>query len=255
MRRWMLLTMVALGGLVACDGADSKPVAVARTAELGVEQVVDRHLAALGGVDRLKARRSLVVRGEYVEDGKVDSFTAYRERPNLLRKEGAHGGKPFVKVFDGKRGYIAEGGAGLVPMTAEHSAKMATYAAFDDALIDAAGRGHRIELVGLEEVKGEPAYHLQLTLAGGEVEQRWLDAESFLDVRHVYSWKDKEGAAKTKDVYFTDWREVDGHRFNFASEGEMDGKRSKVTIEKIEVDVAIDPAKFAGPAEVVAALP
>ena len=252
MQRWMLAMIVALGGLVACDGEDSKPAAAARTADLGVEQVIERHLAARGGADKLKARRSLVIRGEYVEGAKVDRFVAYKERPNRLRKEGTHDGKAFVKLFDGARGYKTGDDGVLAELPAEHSAKMAAHAEFDDPIIGAAGRGHKLELVGLEDVKGKPAYHLQLTLASGDVEQRWLDADSFLDVRHVYRWKDKDGAEKTKDVYFSDWREVDGQKFNFASEGEMDGKRSKVTIQQIEVDTAIDPAKFTAPAKVVA---
>lgn len=255
MQRWMLAMMMALGGLTACDGADSKPAAAARKAELGVDQVVERHLAALGGADKLKARRSLVIRGEYVEGAKVDTFVAYKERPNRLRKEGTHDGKAFVKLFDGTRGYMAEGDAAMAAMPAEKQAKMAAHAEFDDPILGAAARGHKVELAGLEDVKGKPAYHLTLTLASGEVEQRWLDAESFLDVRHVYTWKDKDGAQKTKDVYFSDWRDVDGAKFNFASEGEMDGKKSKVTIQQIEVDTAIDPAKFTAPAAVVAALP
>jgi hypothetical protein len=39
-------------------------------------------------------------------------------------------------------------------------------------------------------------------------------------------------------------RDVDGLKFNFASEGEVDGKKHKTTITAIEVDAAIDPGKF-----------
>ncbi|MFY0541200.1 hypothetical protein [Nannocystis pusilla] len=43
---------------------------------------------------------------------------------------------------------------------------------------------------------------------------------------------------------FSDWREVGGLKFNFASEGEVDGKIGKVKLQSIEVDGVIDPSKF-----------
>jgi hypothetical protein len=246
MQRWILAMALALGGAAACDdnnGGGDKPGA-APQAELTAEQVVAKHVAALGGLDRLKASKSLVIRGEYQEGSAVDTFVAYRARPNKLRKEGTHEGKAFVKVFDGDKGWLAEGDKPMNPIPAEHAAKLKQYADFDDPIIDAAARGHKVELVGTADVKGSKAYQLKVTLANGDVEQRYLDAATFLDVRRTVTFKDKEGVQKTKNITFSDWREVGGLKFNFASEGEVDGKTSKVTIQSIEVDGAIDPAKF-----------
>lgn len=246
MQRWILAMALALGGAAACDGNNGggdKPGA-APQADLTAEQVVAKHVAALGGLDRLKASKSLVIRGEYQEGGAVDRFVAYRARPNKLRKEGTHEGKAFVKVFDGDKGWLAEGDKPMGPIPAEHAAKLKQYADFDDPIIDAAARGHRVELVGTADVKGSKAYQLEVTLANGDVEQRYLDATTFLDVKRTVTFKDKEGVQKTKNITFSDWREVGGLKFNFASEGEVDGKTSKVTIQSIEVDGTIDPAKF-----------
>lgn len=246
MQRWILTMALALGGAAACDdnGGEGKGPGAAPQAELTAEQVVAKHLAALGGQDKLKATKNLVIRGEYQEGSSVDAFVAYRARPNKFRKEGTHEGKAFVKVFDGDKGWLAEGDAPMGPVSAEHAVKMKQYAEFDDALVDAAARGHKVELVGAEEVKGSKAYHLQLTLASGDVEQRWLDATTFLDVKRTVTFKDKAGAQKTKHVTFSEWREVGGLKFNFASEGEVDGKVSKVKVQSIEVDGVIDPSKF-----------
>ncbi|MCY0992752.1 hypothetical protein OV203_36770 [Nannocystis sp. ILAH1] len=246
MQRWILTMALALGGAAGCDdngGEGGKPGA-APQAELTAEQVVAKHLAALGGEGKLKATKNLVIRGEYQEGSSVDAFVAYRARPNKFRKEGTHEGKAFLKIFDGDKGWLAEGDAPMGPVPAEQAVKMKQYAEFDDALVDAAARGHKVELVGAEEVKGSKAYHLQLTLASGDVEQRWLDATTFLDVKRTVIFKDKAGAQKTKHVTFSDWREVGGLKFNFASEGEVDGKISKVKVQSIEVDGVIDPSKF-----------
>ncbi|MFZ6178356.1 hypothetical protein [Nannocystis pusilla] len=245
MQRWILTMALALGGAAGCDdGGEGKGPGAAPQAELTAEQVVAKHLAALGGEGKLKATKTLVFRGEYQEGGSVDAFVAYRARPNKLRKEGTHEGKAFVKIFDGDKGWLAEGDAPMGPVPAEHAVKMKQHAEFDDALIDAAARGHKVELVGAEDVKGSKAYRLQLTLASGDVEQRWLDATTFLDVKRTVTFKDQAGAQKTKHVTFSDWREVGGLKFSFTSEGELDGKIGKVKILSIEVDGVIDPSKF-----------
>lgn len=208
MQRWILALALALGGAAACDNGGGKGQGGAEQAALTAEQVVARHLEA------------------------------------KLRKEGTHEGKSFVKLFDGTRGYLADGDKPMEAMPAEKSAKMADYSQFDDALVDYAARGHKVELAGAEDVKGSKAHHLKVTLANGEVEHRYLDATTFLDVKRTVTFKDKEGVQRTRNTYFGDWREVGGLKFNFASESDVDGKAHKVTIQAIEVDAKIDPAKF-----------
>lgn len=245
MMRWMIALALALGG-VACDSGNT--TSAAESAQLTADQVVARHLAALGGADRLKATRSLVVRGEFQDGSSLDAWVAYRARPNKLRKEGTHEGKPFTKIFDGDRGWISEHDGPFTAMPADKAARMKFYAEFDDPLVDHAARGHKVALVGTEDVGGKPAHHLEVTLANGDVEHRWLDATTFLDTQRRFTFKDKDGADKTKLVRFSDWRDVNGLKFNFASEGEVDGKKHKTTILSIEVDAAIDPGKFTAPA-------
>lgn len=247
-QRIVMALTLALGTLVACDGERSVAPAQAREAELDAEQVVARHLAALGGVDRLKSVKTLVVRGEYREGEQVDTYVAYRARPNKFRKEGTHKGKAFVKLFDGARGYKAEGGEALAAAPDDVQKKMRSWSEFDDPLVDHAARGHKVALAGTEDVRGARAYHLELTLASGDVEHRYLDATTFLPVKYQSTFKDKDGVQRTRVVYPSDWRDVSGVKYSFASEGEIDGVETRTAVTELQVDVAIDPAKFSAPA-------
>lgn len=258
MHRSKLALALVFGLLTACDSGETKPAATATTphAALTADQVVARHFDAIGGLANIKAMKTLAVKGEYTEDGKTSGWTMVRARPNKLRKEGTHDGKAFTKLFDGKAGYIAEGDASLAPMPADKAAKMAQYAEFDDVLVDAAARGHKLVLGAAEDVKGVKAHHIELTLASGDVEHRFYDPGSFLEIQRRISFKDKDGAQKTKTVHPSDWREVHGVKFSFASDGEMDGKKTRNQISEIVVDGPIDPSTFAAPAtNVVAAAP
>lgn len=244
MTRAIFALALVLGAASACDG---EAAAAAAEPTWTAERVIARHLAALGGVERLRASRSLVIRGEYQEGNAVDEFVIYRARPARLRKEGTRAGEAFVKLVDGERAWFAAGDRGFARLSGDTAAALRVQAEFDDPLIDAAARGHRVELLGAEVVAGRPAHHLKLTLADGAVEHRWIDADSFLDVRRADVFVDRFGEPRTRVVDFSDWREVDGIWFNFASEGEQDGRKIKVTIAAIEVDGPIDPATFVAP--------
>lgn len=244
----------------ACDSGETKPGASATgtsaPAALTADQVVAKHFDAIGGLARIKAMKSLAVKGDYTEDGKTNSWTMVRARPNKFRKDGVHDGKAFTKLFDGKAGYLAEGDAALAAMPADKAAKMAQYAEFDDPMVDAAARGHKLVLGAAEDVKGVKAHHVELTLASGDVEHRFYDPGSFLEIQRRVTFKDKDGNQKTKTVFPSDWREVSGVKFSFASDGEMDGKTTRVQISEIVVDGPIDPSTFATPpTNVVAAAP
>lgn len=250
----LVLTMAA-----ACDSGETKPGETRPTAAataLTADQIVANHFEAIGGLAKIKAMTTLAVKGEFTEDGKTQAWAMVRARPDKLRKEGTHDGKAFIKMFDGAHGYISEAGAPLAPMPADKAAKMAQWAQFDDPLVDAAARGHKLELAAPEDVDGHKAHHVQLTLASGEVEHRFYDAGTFLEVQRRVTFKDKDGASKTKTVRPSDWREVHGVKFSFASEGELDGKKTRSVIKELVVDGPVDPSTFAAPpANVVAAAP
>lgn len=251
---------LVLGMAAGCDSGETRPgdpkANAAAPTELTADQIVAQHYEAIGGLARIKAMTTLAVKGEYTEDGKTNAWSMVRARPNKFRKEGTHDGKAFVKLFDGNQGYLSEAGAPLAPMPADKNAKMAQWSQFDDPLIDAATRGHKLELGAAETVDGARAHHIQLTLASGEVEHRYYDAGSFLEVQRRVTFKDKDGKEKTKLVRPSDWREVNGVKFSFASDGEVDGKKTRVVLKEVVVDGPVDPSTFAPPpANVVAAAP
>lgn len=256
MHRSRIALALVFGLLSACDSGATNPGEAKPSAgqpALTADQVVAHHFEAIGGLAKIKAMKSLAVKGEYTEDGKTDTWTMVRARPNKFRKEGVHAGKAFTKLFDGKTAYLAEGDAALAPMPADKAAKMAQYAEFDDPLIDAQTRGHKLALGAAEDVKGVKAHHVELTLASGDVEHRFYDPTSFLELQRRITFKDKDGAEKTRTVFPSDWREVNGVKFSFASDGEMDGKKTRVQIKELVVDGPIDPATFTAPATNVVA--
>jgi hypothetical protein len=205
--------------------------------------VVKNHLQALGGVERLKKVKTFQFTSAMQEGDKVSTSTVYRARPNLLRIDFSKDGKAGSKGYDGATAWYREGDAAAQPVPADKGAMLARKAQFDDALLDPQASGTQVTLAGVEDVKGAPAYKLVLTRGAGEVETRYIDQKSFLEVRRDYAGQ-HEGKAVTKSVYFSDYRKVDGVMVNHVTEWEHQGVKGRSTVTSARYDAPVDAAVF-----------
>ena len=125
---------------------------------------------------------------------------------------------------------------------------MASHAQFDEPLLDYAKKGTTVKLIGKAEVKGTPAYDLEVTLKSGEVEHHFLDANSFLLLQRTFASKDKDGKAVKMTVRFGDYKKVQGRMVNHSVEWDGDdGKSYKSTVSDVSYDKRIDAKQFAMP--------
>jgi hypothetical protein len=207
------------------------------------DSVIARHLKAVGGVEKLKAAQTFQLTATTYEGDTLSKMTARRSRPNLMRFDIQKGDQTIVKAFDGTNGWVVEGNAAPKAVEKDKQPKMAEKAVFDDALVDYAKRGVKVELAGIADVKGAPAYKLVLT-RGEDVEARFLDTQTLLEVKRVVSYS-HEGKKVTKATYFSDYRSVDGIMVNHLTEWEGEGGvKGKMVIESAKYGAPIDAAAF-----------
>jgi hypothetical protein len=175
-------------------------------------------------------------------------------RPNLFRYELSDGSATMVKAFDGKVGWHSKDGA--VEMMAADKVAMMKSKGFDDPLIDPAASGARVELEGHERLDGAPVFVLKLTLGNGDVQRRYIDAQSYREVKRVATWT-YDGKPVTKTVVFSDFKTVDGVTMAMKHSYERDGKWGTYTVNKVELDAPVKTALFSPPArsDTSAALP
>ncbi|QSQ20925.1 hypothetical protein JY651_37755 [Pyxidicoccus parkwayensis] len=210
--------------------------------QLSLQTVIDKHLKAMGGKERLKAAKTFQVTTLTREGDAVTTTIAQRARPNLVRHDMDTNGKKVSKVFDGKQGWVVEGSAAPKAMDKEMNAAMAEGAAFDNVLLDPKGRGVLVKLDGVEEVNGAPAFKLVLTRST-ETEVRFIDQKSFLEVRRTYAGT-HGGKPYTKAVTYSDYRDVDGIMLSHHIQWEGNGEKGEKTVQSARYDAPIDAAVF-----------
>jgi hypothetical protein len=153
-----------------------------------LDEVLQKHYEARGGLAALQALDRIVVQGSLSMQGFELPFVEYRQRPNRLRTEVDVQGTKIVEAFDGKTAWRID------PMTGtgkpekqgvEETKAGAVRADLEGPLVDWRRKGHKVELLGKEQVDGADAYKLRVRSREGLELTIWLDATTHLERRSL----------------------------------------------------------------------
>jgi outer membrane lipoprotein-sorting protein len=235
----------------ALEGLLLAATLAAPTAAQTVDEIVAKSLEARGGLERLRAVRTVRMTGRMSMGPSEVPMVVEIKRPASLRREITVEGSLAVQAYDGTTAWgIAPMGAGQAEaLPAEAAKEMRDQADLDGPLVDSAAKGVRVELVGRAKVEGREAYELKVTRRSGDVEHDFLDARSYLPVR-VEARRTVRGAEVELESTIGDYRESGGILWPYSITNSVKGRpeRQTITVEKIEVNPPIDDARFKMPA-------
>ncbi len=217
-----------------------------------VDEILARNLAAKGGLNKLRAIETLRMTGTMTVGPGMDApFTMIFKRPNELRMDFTVQGMTVTQAFDGKRGWMVNpmtGSREPQPMPPEALRAIEQQADFDGPLVDYKAKGNTVELQGKDKVDGRDAWKLKVTLKSGDVRFYYLDAASYLEVKVEATTTVRETQIDNEGT-LADYRPVAGVMFPHAMESGPKGSpmKQKMTVQKIEVNIPLDDARFAMP--------
>ena len=250
----MTMHIVSKRVVVALLVAGWAQIASAQTAD----EVVEKHLAALGGraaLAKLQSRQmvgtitlSLPTGGDVT--GSVEALNAVPNKARTLIKLDltALGAGPIQidQRFNGTAGYMLDSMQGDRPIVGSQLENMKS-AAFPTAFLNYKERGATVELKGKEKVGGKDAYVLIVTPKDGAVARQYVDAESYLLVRMVAT-VDVPGMGaldQTSDLF--DQRDVDGVKVPFLVKSTSAAQSFTINVTKVEHNVTVDEKLFVKP--------
>ncbi|MCS7315901.1 MAG: hypothetical protein RMI94_01125 [Bryobacterales bacterium] len=218
--------------------------------ELNAEQILEKSIAATGGRQAYARLRTTRARGtvEFQDQhlhGTVE-FCAKAPNKRLLVFDFEHLG-PTRQGFDGKVAWVEDPINGLRKLTGAELERVRLEADFHRPLkwreLYAA-----IELIGVEQVAGRPAYVLRLTPKRGMPGLHYYDAETFLLVRQDLPQPSARGVLEIR-AWFSDYRDAGGVKTPFRIEQEMAGAKVVIHFTEIRNNVPLDDALFAMPSK------
>jgi outer membrane lipoprotein-sorting protein len=98
--RYFAVIIAAL--VVVADGGSTSGSAQTPT----VADIVAKHLAAKGGVDKLRAVKTVKITGRITGNSGDMLVTSWAKRPNMVRRETSASGQKFILGFDGKTVWV-----------------------------------------------------------------------------------------------------------------------------------------------------
>jgi photosystem II stability/assembly factor-like uncharacterized protein len=228
-----------------------------------LDQVIARNIAARGGDAKLRDTRSIRLTGRVSITGDNFNIEAawamVQKRPGMLRTELTFQGLTQVNAYDGREGWSMTpfGGRREPERASEDIARgFAQQADFDGPLVDWRAKGHQIEHLGTEDVDGTPAHKLRVTRKDKDVQYVYIDPDSALEIRIVTIRKIR-GTEEISETDYGGYQQIGGVWLPFSVESGAIGrpKNFRITIERVELNVALDDAQFKFPAAGVRVLP
>src|SRR5947209_2951389 len=217
------------------------------------DELVNKNIQAKGGMDKIKAIKSVRMRGRLTgPGGYTASVDQESSRPNLTGQTFTLQGLTAVQAYDGSTGWQIQpfGGHKDPQLMGEDDLRDLQIASdFDGPLVDYKEKGNTIEFLGHDVVDGDDALRLKVTLKDGDIIYYYLDPDTYLEIR-----KDVQefirGSVRETVTEMGSYKPVAGvmYPFSISQGNKANPAQQTTTIEKIEVNVPIDPRDFNVPA-------
>ena len=216
------------------------------------EELVRKNLLAHGGIDQIKSVKTLRLIGR-LQSG---SFTAQvgsdAMAPDLRRETFTVQGMTEIDAYDGSTGWKIspfEGRKDPELLGEDELRQLVEDADFYGPLVDYQEKGNKVEYLGHDSVDGDDAYKLKVTLKNGDIAYYYLDPETFLEIR-VENVRFVRGAVQEDFREPGSYKLSGGVYYPFSLEYGSKlrpGSSTKVTVDKIEVNVPLDKKRFQMP--------
>ena len=152
-----------------------------------VDEIVAKNVEALGGMEKIKAVKTLRMTGKMTVGPGIEApIVLELKRPNAMRLDITIQGMIGSQAFDGTTGWTLmpfQGSKVPQQMAADELKLAEEQAEMDGPLVDYKAKGNTVELLGKEKVEGADAYKLKVTLKNGAVRTIYIDAEHFLQIK------------------------------------------------------------------------
>lgn len=257
--------------------AASEPAPI-QLPELSVDEIINRNIAARGGLAAWRNVQTLTYEGkldaghERVDGGMITRsrmemkaaehkaaaqsalkpapepkvlqlpFRLDLAREHRMRLEIPFAGDTALQVYDGKQGWKLRpflGRREIENYTDAESRIAASEPDLDGPLMGYREKGIRVETDGAQRLSGRDTYRLKLTLPGGEVRHVWIDAQTFLEASVEGAPRMFDGRPHSVTTSFSDYRPVAGLQIPRALETRVNGQRE---VQRLVIErVTINP--------------
>lgn len=207
-----------------------------------IDEVIDNHIKALGGKENLNKIQNVVMEGNLTVQGAEIALTLTQVNNKLARQDISAMGMTGFDFLTDKEGWTYMPFQGMQkpePKTADEVKESQSNLDVAGPLVDYAAKGHKVELVGKEDVEGTECFKIKVILAGGKEQTIFIDPASNMIVRQKEKRK-FNGQEMEVVTDFSDYKEVEGVKMAYSITQQF----GTVLISSIKVNQVIPDKMF-----------
>jgi hypothetical protein len=217
------------------------------------DELVAKNLQAKGGVDKIKAIKSVRMTGNFDAGGFKATVGEVSKRPDMVKETFSLQGMTQVQAYDGSTGWQISpfGGRKDPEMLGEDDTRgLAEDADFVGPLVDAQAKGNKIEYMGHDQVDGDDAYKLKVTLKNGDIFYYYLDPDTYIEIQ-IEKQQFIRGSVRESVTVLGSYKPVNGVMYPFFIESgpkNNPDQRGKITVTRMEANIPVEDSEFKMPA-------
>jgi outer membrane lipoprotein-sorting protein len=217
------------------------------------DSIIARYLRAIGGMEHIQAVTTFRATGRITGGGGFEAVMVQEgKRPNMVRQEFTLQGMTAITAYDGHAGWKIQpfqGKKDPEALSEDELRGIVEDADFDGPLVNYQQKGNRVEYLGTDQVEGTDVHKLKVTLPNGDSRTFFLDSDNYIPIK-VETRRTIRGAEQAFETLLGNYQAVAGWLLPHSMETRRVGGEAgaKVTIDRVEVNVPIDDARFQRPA-------
>ena len=225
--------------------------------ELTAAQIVEKNVAARGGLEAWRKIQSMVWVG-HIERPNANApslpYVLEQKRPNKTRFQIKSQNQMWVRIYDGTQGWKLRPARNVMPVVEPYTAEELSSAqngqeSFGGPLMDYQAKGIAVTLDGVDDVEGHKAYRLNVKFPSGAGNHVWVDAQTFLEVKYDRQSHSVSGQSGTVSVFYRNYETIEGVQIPLMIESGSDTATAtdKMVIDRIFLNPPLEDQIFAKP--------
>jgi len=213
-----------------------------------VEEVIGKHIEAMGGAEKMKSLKSLYMEGVAVmQNGNEIISKTYKVQDKLLRREVELGMGSVTMIITDKEGWSSNPRSGGAFEALPKETVEAQQVELDLAgpFVDYTAKGHKIELSGKEKIGETEVYKLTLTPKTGKEILYFIDTKNYFIVRQtlksggMFGGGGNQGNNRELNINYSNYQKT-SEGYLFAYTVSMGNSGNNMNYEKIETNKPVD---------------
>lgn len=209
-----------------------------------VEEIVNRHIQALGGRQALANVRTKVLELELQLDSGPMKAVVYNQRPDNYRSEMEMPDGNKVLTLVGPGGGWNQMGENAGEVSPEQMADLKLNELdIDGILVDYKAKGIEVSLAGKEKVNDAEAYKIKIELPNETTQWFWINSSNYMPLKLSRSVITGMGPMDL-DREFLEFKEVKGVKYTVRFRSSFGMNEYTTIVKSIKINESIDPKVF-----------